>query len=139
MGVNYALSAPLSGMTAYNSSSFQMTAAATATTYAANTSAKLYFTAEFAATLGGVTLSVNAPAVLAIEAAMTLKAEWHDGKFQFSGTVAKAEGAAAEAALQKTESVVAALEAKAAAIKSKAADLANHGATLRLYATLMEG
>ncbi len=139
MAVDYSLSQPLSGMTAYNSSSFQMMAAVTASTFAANTTGKLYLTAELSATLAGVAISLNAPAVLAIEAVNSFKAEWNDGKFKFSGTVAEEEGAAAKAAMQQTESALATLQANVSALKTKATELGNHGATLRLYATLMEG
>lgn len=138
MSSTYNLAAPLYGMTAYNASSFQLKADATASSYIANTTGKLYFTAEFAATLAGVTLNLNAPTVLSIEAKMNLKAEWKEGEFQFSGTVAENEAAANKAIMQKTKSALTHLKSKAAALDGKVTELGNHAATLHTYGAMME-
>lgn len=134
----YNLEAPGFGMTAYNESSFQMKADATASSYLANTTGKLHFSGELEATLAGVTLNVNSPVVISIEMVNTIKGEWHDGEFKLATTVADEEAAASKAAMQKTESKLTALKAKATAMKAKATDLANHASTLSGYALLME-
>jgi len=138
MSTTYTLSAPLTGMTAYNASSFQVKADATASSYAFNTTGKLYLGGEFAATMAGVTLNLNAPPVLSISARMTFKAEWKEGEFQFSGTVAEQEAAKNKSAMQKTKSAISHLKNKAAALDSKVTQLGNHADTLHLYGTLME-
>lgn len=138
MSVTYTLSMPLSGMTGYNADSFQVKADATASSYIANTTGKLYMTAEFAATLAGVTLNLNAPTVLSITAKMNLKAEWKEGEFSFSGTVAENEAAKNKAAMQKTKSAITHLKNKAASLDSKVTQLGNHASTLQTYVALME-
>lgn len=134
----YTLEAPAFGMQAYNESSFQMKADATASSYLANTTGKLHFSGELDATLAGVSLNLNSPVVITIEAVNTIKAEWHEGEFKLSTTVADAEAAATKAAMQKTESKMAHLKSKLAAMKTKATALSNHAATLTGYALLME-
>lgn len=134
----YTLSNPLTGMTDYNSSSFLMKADATASSYVANTTSKLYFSADFNATLAGATFNVNSPIVLAISAKMKIKAEWKNGHFMSSEAVAKHESAAATAILQKTKSALTDLKAKMTAIDTAVTDLNNHADTVALYATLME-
>lgn len=134
----YTLGAPLFGMTAYNADSFMLKADATASSYAANTTGKLYFAAEFAATLAGVTVNLNAPPVIAIEAKLNFKAEWKDGEFQFSETVANNEAAKATATLQKTRSMLSDMKAKMTDIEANVTELNNHADTVRLYGALME-
>lgn len=138
MTTTYTLEAPAFGMTAYNESSFEMKADATASSYLANTTGKLHFSGELDATLAGVTLNLNSPLVIAIEAVNTIKAEWHDGEFKLAATVAEEEAAATKAALQKTESKMADLKSKVASMKTKATKLSNHAATLSGFALLME-
>jgi hypothetical protein len=134
----YTLEAPLFGMTAYNASSFQLKADATASSYIANTTGKIYFTAEFAATLAGITVNLNAPPVISIEAKLNFKAEWKDGEFQFSETVAKNEAAKATATLNKTKSILTDLKAKMTDIEANVTELNNHADTVSLYGALME-
>lgn len=138
MSVTYTLSAPLYGMSAYNADSFQVKADATASSYIANTTGKLYMTAEFAATLAGVTVNLNAPTVLSITAKMNLKAEWKEGEFSFSGTVAENEAAKNKSAMQKTKSALTHLKNKAASLDNKVTQLGNHAETLHTYAAIME-
>lgn len=138
MTTEYYFGMPAYGMTAYNGSSFQVKADATASSYLANTTGKLYMTAEVAATLAGITINLNAPTVLGISANGSLKAEWKEDEFQFSGNVAKTETAKAKAALQKTESALSHMKAKATALKAKATELSNHTEALQLYTAIVE-
>lgn len=138
MSNTYVLGPTLSGMTAYNADSFLLKADATASSYIANTTGKLYFTAEFNATLAGVTVNLNAPTVLAIEAKLKLKAELKNGHFEFSETAAKNEAAKAAAILSKTKSALTDMKAKMTAIEANVTELNNNASMVRLYGALME-
>ncbi len=135
----YELSNPLTGMSGYNCSSFLVKADATASSYLANTTGKLYLTAELNATMAGATLNLNSPLVLAIGVSAALRSEWKNNDFHFAGNLADSEAAAAKAAMAKTKSAATSFDSAAAKLKTKTTQLANEAEMLGAYTFILEG